>query len=114
MKYVLFALSDDKPVGMIAYFFEEGLKSRHIAEIVGFYVNADYRGEGIGTRLFERALSLIRKNKRVIKVKLGVNPEQRVAVKLYKKAGFVATGRMKKELKVGRRFYDMLFMEKML
>jgi hypothetical protein len=33
---------------------------------------------------------------------------------LYEKASFVATGRTKKELKVGRRFYDMLFMEKHL
>lgn len=114
IKHVLFALSDDKPVGMIAYFCDEGFKSRHIAEIVSFYVNADYRGEGIGTRLFERALSLIQKNKRIVKVKLAVTPEQGIAIKMYKKAGFVVTGRMKKELKIGRSFYDSLCMEKML
>jgi ribosomal protein S18 acetylase RimI-like enzyme len=114
IRSVLFALSDDRPIGMIVYVFDKGLKTRHIAEIFGFYVSADHRGEGIGTRLLERALSLIRKNKRIIKVKLAVNPEQRVAVKMYKKAGFVVTGRVEKELKVGRRFYGMLFMEKML
>jgi|GEM_PF-3919146 len=32
------------------------------------------------------------------------------AVKLYRKAGFVFTGRAEKELKVGRRFYAMRFM----
>ena len=98
---------------MIVYVFDRGLKTRHIAEIYGFYVSANHRGEGIGTRLLEHALLMIRKNDRVIKVKLAVNPEQRVAVKMYKKAGFVATGRVKKELKVGRKFYGMLFMEKM-
>lgn len=112
IKNVLFALSDDRPVGMIVYVFGEELKARHIAEIYGFYVRADHRGEGVGTRLLERALSLIRKNKRVIKVELAVNPEQRAAVKLYRKAGFVVTGSAEKELKVGRRFYGMLFMEK--
>lgn len=114
IKSVLFALSDDRPVGMIVYVFDQGLKSRHIAEIYGFYVSADYRGQGVGTRLLERALSLIRKNKRVIKVELAVNPEQRAAVKLYRKAGFIVSGRTEKELKVGRRFYAMLFMEKWL
>ena len=110
---VLFALSDNRPVGMIVCVFDKGLKTKHIAEIYGFYVSADHRGKGVGTRLLERALSLARGNKRVIKVKVAVNPEQRVAVEMYKKAGFVVTGRVKKELKVGRRFYGMLFMEKM-
>lgn len=82
IKNVLFTLSDDRPVGMIVYVFGEELKARHIAEIYGFYVSADHRGEGVGTRLLERVLSLIRRNKRVIKVELAVNPEQRAAVKL--------------------------------
>jgi ribosomal protein S18 acetylase RimI-like enzyme len=110
----LFALSDDRPIGMIVYVLNKRLKTKHIAEIYGFYVNADHRGEGVGTRLLEHALSLIRRNKRIVKVKLAVNPEQRVAVRMYKKAGFVVTGRVEKELKVGQRFYGMLFMEKML
>jgi ribosomal protein S18 acetylase RimI-like enzyme len=111
---VLFALSDDRPIGIIVCVFDKGLKTKHIAEIYGFYVSADHRGEGVGTRLLEHALSLIRRNKRILKVKLAVNPEQRVAVKMYKKAGFVVTGRVEKELKVGKRFYGMLFMEMML
>ena len=113
-KSVLFALSDDRPVGMIVYVFNKELKARHAAEIYGFYVNADHRGEGVGTRLLERALSLIRRNKKIIKVSLAVNPEQRAAVRMYRKAGFVVSGRTEKELKVGRRFYAMLFMEKWL
>lgn len=111
---VLFALSDDRPIGMIVYVFDKGLKTKHIAEVYGFYVTANHRGEGIGTRLLEHALSLIRRNKGIIKVKLAVNPEQRVAVRMYKRAGFVVTGRVEKELKVGKRFYGMLFMEMML
>ena len=99
---------------MIVYAVEQRPKSRHIAGIYGFYVGAGYRGEGVGTKLLERALSLIRRNKRVIKVELGVNPQQRAAVRLYRKAGFIVTGRAEKELKVGRRFYGMLFMEKWL
>ena len=109
----LFAISEGKPIGMIVRVFSGRLKTKHGADIFGVYVSANHRGKGVGTSLLERTMLLIRKNKRVVKVKLAVNPEQRAAVKLYKKAGFVVTGRSKKELKVGRRFFDMLFMEKL-
>ena len=110
----MFALSDDRLIGMIVYAFDKELKTKHIAEIYGFYVSADHRGKGVGTRLLEYTLSTIRRNRRTVMVRLYVNPEQRVAVKLYKKAGFVVTGRMEKELRIGRRFYGMLSTEKML
>ena len=113
IKNVLFALTDNRPIGMIAYVFDEGLKTKHIAEIYGFYVNADYRGEGIGRRLLEQALPAIRKKNEIVKARLYVNTEQRTAVDLYKKAGFVIRGEMKKELKIGRQFFDMLILEKM-
>jgi len=92
----LFALSDDRLIGMIVYAFDKELKTKHIAEIYGFYVSADHRGKGVGTRLLEYTLSTIRRNRRTVMVRLYVNPEQRVAVKLYKKAAFVVTGRMEK------------------
>jgi ribosomal protein S18 acetylase RimI-like enzyme len=111
---VLFAVSEDMLIGMVVCAFNDRPKTKHVAEIFGVYVSADHRGKGVGTMLLERALSLIRKNKGVVKVKLAVNPEQRAAVKLYKKAGFVVMGRAEKELKVGRRFFDVLFMEETL
>jgi RimJ/RimL family protein N-acetyltransferase len=114
IRNVLFAVSDDAPIGMVVCLFNDRPKTKHIAEIVGVYVGADHRGEGVGTRMLERALLLIRSKKKVVKVQLAVNPEQRAAVKLYKRAGFVVWGRTKKELKVGRQFFDMLFMEKHL
>jgi RimJ/RimL family protein N-acetyltransferase len=114
IRNALFALSDDAPIGMVVCLFNDRPKTKHIAEIVGVYVSANHRGEGVGTRMLERALLAIRNKKGVVKVQLAVNPEQRAAVKLYERAGFVVWGRTKKELKVGRRFCDMLFMEKHL
>ncbi|MGA2875015.1 MAG: GNAT family N-acetyltransferase [Nitrososphaerales archaeon] len=114
MKNVLFAVSEDMSVGMIGYLFNERVKKKHIAELIGVYVTANHRGEGIGTKMLESALSSIRKNKAIVKVQLLVNPEQRAAVNVYEKFGFVVIGVLKKELKVGRKFYDVLFMEKML
>ena len=110
----LFAMSDGAPIGMIACLFNDRPKTKRIADIVGFYVSASHRGQGVGTKMLERALSVIRSKKRIVKVKPAVNPEQRAAVRLYRRTGFVVTGRTKKELKVGPRFYEMLFMEKHL
>ena len=111
---VFFAMSGDKPVGMIVCAVSGRLKTRHTADIFGAYVRGEYRGKGIGGALLRAALSEIRKNKEVVKVRLSVNPEQKAAVKLYKKAGFVVIGRAQKDLKIGRRYHDLLQMEKLL
>lgn len=113
----LFALDEGKPIGMLSRILNERLKTKHYVEIVGAYVMPSYRGRGVGTKLLEEQLRLIRRKdsmKRIVKVKLMVNPEQKAAVRVYKKAGFQVVGRAKKELKVGSRFYDMLYMERFL
>jgi ribosomal protein S18 acetylase RimI-like enzyme len=99
---------------MVAVVLNERPKTRHVADVFGVYVSPDHRGEGVGTKLLGEAMRLIRNNGGVVKVKLAVNPEQRAAVTLYEKMGFEVAGRLKKELKVGLRFYDELLMEKML
>jgi ribosomal protein S18 acetylase RimI-like enzyme len=114
MKNALFALSDGKVVGTITYVFSDRIKSKHIARIFGVYVHPNHRGRGVGKKLLESALELIQKNKDAVKVQLFVNQEQDVAVKLYKEMGFVVVGQMKKEIRVGERFYDELIMEKTL
>jgi ribosomal protein S18 acetylase RimI-like enzyme len=114
MKNAIFALSDDRPVGTITYVFSNRVKSKHIARIFAFYVEPNYRNRGIGKKLLERALELIRENKEIVKIQLFVNREQEAAVKLYKKMGFVIVGQMNKEIKIGDSYYDEFIMEKML
>lgn len=114
MPNVLFALSDGVPVGTTTYVFETQMKFRHIAEIYGFYVSPGYRGRGIGTRLLEAALTRIRRKRGIMKVKLEANAEQLAAIGVYKRAGFVVAGKFEKDMKVGRRFYARVFMEKIL
>ena len=111
---VLFALDDDKPVGMTVFVLNDRPKTRHVASIFGVYVSPKYRRKGLGTRLLKAALLRIGKREGIVKVKLAVNPEQQSALRMYEKAGFVVVGRMRKELKVGRRFFDELMMEMLL
>lgn len=108
-----FAVSGGRVVGMIVCVFGERVKTRHVADIFGVYVTAGSRGEGAGTMLLKKALSEAGK-RGVIKVRLAVNPRQEAAVRMYERAGFSVVGRARKELKVGRRFYDELYMEKLL
>lgn len=114
IRNALFALSDGKPVGILSYVFSPRTKTRHVVNIYGVYVTPRMRGMGIGEMLMTRALSDIRKNRRIIKVELSVNAHLSPAVGLYKKSGFEVVGRAKNELKVDSRYYDMLFMEKEL
>ena len=114
IKDVLFALSNNKPIGMIVFIFDKKMKTKHIANIYGVYVKKEYRGLGIGSKLIKSAISKIMKNKTIIKIKLKVNPKQKAAVNLYMKFGFTVAGRLKKELIVNSRFYDDLIMEKII
>ncbi len=109
---VLFAMLDDKPVGMIVYIFNKGLKIKHIANIYGVYVKKEYRCQGVGKKLLENAISLILANKSIIKINLSVNPLQVAAVKLYEKYGFESVGILKNDLLIEGIFYDEVVMEK--
>ncbi len=111
---VVFALIDNKPIGMVGYSFNKRAKTGHIADIFGVYLNKKYRGQGLGRELLRSALEIISKNKRIIKVELGVNTEQTAAIRLYEKNRFVVVGRFRKEMKLNGRFFDEFVMEKLL
>ncbi len=111
---VLFAMADEKAIGMIKYMFHARTKIRHIANIYGVYVSQDYRSRGVGKMLMEAALMEIRNNPEIIKINLHVNPVQEAAQKLYESFGFEPVGTLKKDLFIDGRFYDEVIMEKYL
>ncbi len=114
MKNTRFAMVGEEPIGMIVCSFNKEVKFRHIAEIFSFYVRPRYRGSGIGAALLQNAIRQAGDHGKIAKVRLYVNAQQRSALKMYERAGFVTVGKLEGEMKVGRRFYAMLVMEKRL
>jgi RimJ/RimL family protein N-acetyltransferase len=114
MNNALFALTNDKPIGMVGYSFDNQLNGKHIARIHGLYVNRDFRNQGIGIRLMYQAIALIHENKDIRKIELAVNPEQNIAVKLCNKCGFNSIGVYKNEFCIDGRYCDILAMEKFI
>lgn len=110
----LFALSENTPVGMIAFSFEKKIKIKHVAYIHGVYVRPEFRGKEIGKKLIEHVLKVIRQNNAITKIRLTVTSEQVAALNLYKSYGFDIVGKLKNELCVGGKFYDGIILEKFL
>ena len=108
---VIFALAGDIPVGMIVVIFQTRIKTKHVAEIHGFYVSTKARGQGIGSQLMEAALKKIKMNSDIKKVKLEVNSAQDSAVRLYQKFGFETIGKRSKELLIEGSFYDNMLLD---
>ena len=92
LKTTLFAFSGDKIVGLITYNFRQKKKLKHIADIYSVYVTKKFRKKGVGKELMESAFLHILKNKKIQKISLGVTPEQKAAVGLYKRFGFKVVG----------------------
>jgi ribosomal protein S18 acetylase RimI-like enzyme len=112
--HMLFAVINDRLIGMVSYVFENQFKAKHIAGIYSVYVDKDFRNQGIGSKLLDSAISVIKENKDILKIKLSVNPEQQFAVKLYNKHGFKGAGLFKNETCIDGKYYDELPMEKFL
>jgi len=110
----LFARKGDKLTGMVSAIFNDKLKTKHIAEIVGAYVDQNYRGHGIGSLLMEAIIEKISQNPLIEKIRLNVITTQEPAIALYKKFGFKVVGEFEKDLKIDDKYYNNYAMEKLL
>lgn len=113
-EFLLFAEVDGRLVGMMGAFRYRGQKGAHIASVVGVYVDAAARGQGIGRRLMRTLLDEIGRVPQIEKLTLGVNTRRYPALMLYLSFGFEIVGTAHKELKIGDEYHDEYLMEKML
>lgn len=113
-EFLLFAEADGKLIGMVGSYFETKSKAQHIANLIAFYVNPDYRGKGVGEALLQAAIKRIVETGRIHKIRLSVNVTQTPAIEAYKKVGFEQVGYFKDEIFAGGKYVDQIMMEKLI
>lgn len=84
---IFIALIDGKKVGVL-----RAIKKPETWKISAVYVDVDFRGQGIGSKLLSGILKTIEQRNDGVDVKLEVNAEQEPAIRLYKKFGFKTIG----------------------
>lgn len=85
----------DHIIGSASLSFNPQEIYKHKAEL-GIAVHDDYQNMGVGTAMMRHLLH-IAKMKKIIKVYLHVNTDNKRAIHVYKKLGFKIEGRLRKE-----------------
>ncbi len=109
---VYYALYQGKFVGWCDVSPEENPRQNHRGGL-GMAILPEYRGQGIGSKLLEQALSHA-KEFGLEKVELNVYTSNIPGIALYKKMGFEEEGLIKKYRKLDGQYFDCLAMGKFL
>jgi len=77
----------------------------------GMTVRKNWRAQGVGTALLQCLIDWAEESPLIEKVRLGVFSGNDVAVRMYRKSGFVEEGRRPREVKIGENQYaDVILM----
>ena len=106
---VIFAAYQNKQIiGVIIFHQESGLKASHKANLFGFFIEPDYRNQGIASRLLQAAIQYGRQC--VEQITLSVVSENTSAIHLYQKHGFKVYGIEPRSMKSEFGYQDETFM----
>lgn len=108
---MLIAQNDNKLVGMIGVLYDTKKRRKHVASIVWFFVESNFRKEGIGKRLLTSMIEDIKMVPYIKKINLLVNAPQEKAISIYKSFGFKISGTLRQELLINDEFIDEHIME---
>lgn len=107
---VYYAVIADQVVGWIDISRPENERLKHRG-FLGMGMLASVRGQGIGSKLMDKALEHAKKIG-LEKVELSVYTTNTGAIKLYQKFGFIEEGLIKKYRKLGDQYFDCINMAK--
>jgi len=105
------AFAEDRLVGMAGFAVYDRQKASHKGLMWGVYVQADWRGQGLGRRLVRQVIDHASRYVIMLEAAVGVTNES--ARRTYHALGFKPYGVERKALRVGGVFYDeeLLFIE---
>lgn len=109
---ILVASVDNNDVGIVMSVREDHKKMHHIGFVMRMFVKSEYRGKGIGKKLFSELLNKLESDSTITKLNLDVTTTQEAAINLYKSFGFEIIGEFKKEYLINGEYYNTFEMEK--
>jgi RimJ/RimL family protein N-acetyltransferase len=102
------AVEDGKVVGLCdVHRIRPGSEMSHVG-LLGIAVKKGYRGNGLGEQMMKKIIDLSRSKFEILKLEVfSVNS---VAIKLYRRSGFVEYGTMPNAIKRGNYYFDSIYM----
>jgi len=105
---LLLAVDNSDIVGMLQIERSSHYQEEH-RMYIGLSVKKEYRGNGLGTRLLNKAKTWASDNS-ILSIELEVI-ETNPSISLYKKLGYKTAGRVSNGFKVKDKYYDVLLMQ---
>lgn len=104
------AFNDGMLIGIVTIFKETRIKTAHIADIFGMYVENGFRGLGIGKALMTHAINEARTSGLTERLRLSVAASNTNAINLYLMLGFEAYGYEPNAIKIGQTYVSYILM----
>jgi ribosomal protein S18 acetylase RimI-like enzyme len=104
--FLLGAFEDESLIGMVGFFREEGMKTRHKGFVVSMYVLPEKRGYGAGRALMQELIARARQIAGLEQLLLAVVTTNRAAIQLYRSLGFTVYGTEPRAMKAGEHYWD--------
>ena len=105
----IFGRIGDAVAGTLHFSAGSRPRLRHTGEM-GLSVLKAYWGLGIGTQLISTLLDWAGQSGVVTKINLRVRTDNQRAIELYERTGFVTEGTIRREYRIGDRYYDAHWM----
>jgi ribosomal protein S18 acetylase RimI-like enzyme len=106
--------SNAEMVGSVCLIPETREAVRHKASLAALYVHSDWQQKGIGRQLVTETLRLARERPELRLVRLVVDSDNTIAVRLFEKFGFFLSGREPQARRVEDSYYDQSYMLRFL
>ncbi len=104
---------DGTMIGLAVLSMNPRKKMKHLGVINSFYVSESYRRKGIASKLLNFVEDIAR-NHKILRLNLTVMDQNKAAIQLYKKHGFIETGKELESIYVDQKYYSLLMMSKRL
>ncbi len=108
-KMLIIAVIDGNIIGMSDFTGGKQKRILHIGEF-GITVLRKYWNLGIGSALTETIIEWAKNSGIVRQITLKVRIDNKRAIKLYRKFGFVKEGKISRQLLINKKFYDAFLM----